>query len=69
MPQRILSLLAAFLLMTLATGCESMSLKWPHELQPHRLWRLNRQPDPQRNAYYSVPDKIPERTSEMGDDR
>lgn len=39
------------------SGCES--LKWPHELKPHRLWRLNRQPASSQNYYYSVADDIP----------
>ncbi len=40
-----------------SVGCES--LHWPHELQPHRLWRLNRHPDTNRNTYYSIHDNIP----------
>lgn len=38
------------------TGCESRIF---HDLQPHRLWRLNRQPAPGRGALYSVSDRIP----------
>lgn len=64
MTQRIPLLFVAFMLMAAGAGCESLALKWPHELQPHRLWRLNRQPDTQRNVYYSVPDTIPERTDD-----
>ncbi len=65
---RIQSLTAALLLMTAATGCESLTPKWPHELQAHRLWRLNRQSDTQRNVYYSVPDNIPELSEVKADD-
>ncbi len=47
------------------SGCESIMSKMPHDLQPHRLWRLNRQPDPNRNAYFSVSDPIPTADSEQ----
>jgi len=33
-----------------------------YDLQPHRLWRLNRMPPPSRDVYFSVP---PERVSHM----
>lgn len=36
------------------TGCAIM-----HELQPHRLWRLNRQPPPPSTANFSVTDTLP----------
>jgi len=26
-----------------------------YDLQPHRLWRLNRMPPPSRDVYFSVP--------------
>lgn len=42
----------AFLLLTFTAGCQSAI--W-HELQPHRLWRLNRGPAPGNGALYSVP--------------
>lgn len=36
----------------LSTGCTFF-----HDLQPHRLWRMNRQPATSANtAFYSVPD-------------
>jgi hypothetical protein len=37
------------------SGCS-----WLHDLQPHRLWRLNRQSPPSGNSWYSVSDPIPE---------
>jgi hypothetical protein len=36
------------------TGCTLL-----HELQPHRLWRLNRQPAPTSSANFSVSDPLP----------
>jgi hypothetical protein len=43
-------------------GCtafnESVGNTW-HNLQPHRLWRMNRHPKPRRDVYYSVSDPIP----------
>ena len=38
-----------------SVGCEL----WPHDLQPHRLWRLNRQTAMSSDAYFSVGDPLP----------
>ena len=38
----------------LGTGCALL-----HELKPHRLWRLNRQPPPPSTANFSVSDPLP----------
>lgn len=45
----------------LSTGCTTFD-KALHELQPHRLWRVNRGPAPGRedSAFFSVPDEISE---------
>ncbi len=32
---------------------------WPHNLKPHRLWRLNQMPARTGNAYFSVADEPP----------
>ena len=45
----------AICLVVSMSGCS-----WLHNLQPHRLWRLNRQSAPSGNPYYSVSDPIPE---------
>jgi ABC-type uncharacterized transport system auxiliary subunit len=37
------------------SGCNFL-----HELQPHRLWRLNRHPAPSSASYYSVSDPVPD---------
>jgi hypothetical protein len=37
-------------------GCQF----FPHNLKPHRLWRLNRMSAPSRDTYFSVSDPIPE---------
>lgn len=42
------------LLSALNCGCESA---W-HNLQPHRLWRLNQTPSRQQSSYYSVSDDV-----------
>lgn len=36
-------------------GCALM-----HELQPHRMWRWNRNPAPSSDPYFSVSDPLPE---------
>lgn len=59
MSKHIPSVLVAFLMIAFCSGCESIMSKMPHDMQPHRLWRLNRQADPNRNVYFSVPDPIP----------
>ncbi len=41
-------------LLSSGTGCALM-----HELKPHRLWRLNRQPPPPSTANFSVSDPLP----------
>jgi hypothetical protein len=38
-----------------SSGCAMM-----HELQPHRLWRWNRNPAPSSDPYFSVSDPIPQ---------
>ncbi len=51
------------LLILLATasagGCQMFD-RALHELQPHRLWRMNRQPAPGREdaAFYSIADDV-----------
>ena len=53
-----LSLLAICVtLLAGSVGCEW--LHWPHELQAHRLRRLNRHPETNRETYYSIHDPIP----------
>lgn len=52
----------ALLVLSLAfacTGCTSFD-KMLHELQPHRLWRINRGPAPGREdaAFFSVSDNL-----------
>lgn len=42
------------LLLAAAVGCESLT----HELQPHRLWRLNRTRAMGNDAYFSVSDTV-----------
>lgn len=44
--------------LVMLSGCRIM-----HELQPHRLQRLNRGPDIGSGALYSVQDEIPTRTT------
>lgn len=44
-------LCAIGLLLLSSIGCSS---KMMHELQPHRLWRLNRGPAPGNGAMYSI---------------
>ena len=51
------SLLVAVLCLSAFTGCESKLL---HNLQPHRLYRMNRGPAPGRGALYSVSDNVPD---------
>ena len=57
------SLIAAALFVTLPlSGCTTFkehATTTFHNLQPHRLWRLNRHPAPRRDVYYSVSDPIP----------
>ncbi len=51
----VVAVLAAATFST-ATGCRTIL----HELQPHRLWRLNRgSAPPQNDAMFSVSDRIP----------
>lgn len=52
----------AFLVLSLTfacTGCTTFD-KALHELQPHRLWRVNRGPAPGRedSAFFSVSDNL-----------
>ncbi|MBM82525.1 MAG: hypothetical protein CMJ78_18330 [Planctomycetaceae bacterium] len=47
--------LASVFLITTTSGCFLF-----HELQPHRLWRWNRQPPPSIDRNFSVSDPIPE---------
>ena len=54
---RLSLLVGCVTLLAGSVGCES--LHWPHELQPHRLWRLNRHPNTNRETYYSIHDNIP----------
>ena len=54
---RLSLLVGCATLLASSVGCES--LHWPHALQPHRLWRLNRHPETSRNTYYSIHDDIP----------
>jgi hypothetical protein len=61
---------AILLLLPLAfasTGCTSFD-KMMHELQPHRLWRINSGPAPGRtdSAYFSVHDVEAEKASSPG---
>lgn len=60
-PTRTL-IVSALLAVLSLSGCqtfkESASTAF-HNLKPHRLWRLNRQPAPRRDVYYSVSDPIP----------
>lgn len=56
-----LALYALFVTLTVS-GCSTFNDKAKsvlHNLQPHRLWRLNRHPAPRRDVYYSVSDPIP----------
>ncbi|MCA9084756.1 MAG: hypothetical protein KDA81_11900 [Planctomycetaceae bacterium] len=47
---------AIFMLLSLTTGCQGIM----HELQPHRLWRLNYQEPAGRTdgVYFSVSDPL-----------
>jgi hypothetical protein len=62
--RKFLCLFAALVLLG-STGCSLM-----HELQPHRLWRLNQSSSPMRggsSAYYSVPElPVPETAEDSG---
>lgn len=45
-----------------ACGCQTLTdgvSRIAYELQPHRLWRLNRQPPPSRDAYFCIPETVP----------
>jgi len=44
------------LLLVCGTGCATDLL---HELKPHRLWRMNRQPPPPSIGNFSVSDPLP----------
>lgn len=63
MPSPARCLLAPALLAALTlSGCTTFkehAATTFHNLQPHRLWRLNRHPAPRRDVYYSVSDPIP----------
>lgn len=67
--KRILSTLAVLSLLLASTGCQSIM----HELQPHRLWRMNYYSNsPGRSAagsYFSLSDDldqpIPEHTGQL----
>ncbi|HAD58637.1 MAG TPA: hypothetical protein DCG12_05305 [Planctomycetaceae bacterium] len=55
--KRILSTLAVLSLLVVSTGCQSIM----HELQPHRLWRMNYSDPPGRSAagsYFSLSDDL-----------
>jgi|GEM_PF-852048 len=55
-------LLVALLVSLAISGCSTFNDKTKtvlHDLQPHRLWRLNRHPAPRRDVYYSISDPIP----------
>ena len=53
------ALFACLLVLSCATGCQLL-----HELQPHRLQRLNRGPEIGSGALYSVSDEIPDETDD-----
>ena len=58
---RPLLLIALFFTLSVS-GCSTFNDKTKtvlHNLQPHRLWRMNRHPAPRRDVYYSVSDPIP----------
>ncbi len=56
--------------LVLSVACVSLSgcasFEWPHELKPHRLWRLNRQPASTQNFYNSIPPE-PLANAQLGD--
>ena len=54
--KRVLSLFAVFSLLLVGAGCQSIM----HELQPHRLWRMNYSDTPGRSAgaYFSLSDDL-----------
>ena len=56
-------LAAALLLLTACTGCQTIM----HELQPHRLWRLNYTDAPGRpdSAFMSIDDPLDEPVSDQ----
>jgi hypothetical protein len=54
----VIPILASLCLSGCTTFSDSVGKTW-HNLQPHRLWRLNRHPAPRRDVYYSVSDPIP----------
>lgn len=54
--RRIASLLLITFAISPLVGCSLM----PHALQPEQLWKLNRQPPPSGDAYFSIPaDDLP----------
>jgi hypothetical protein len=59
----VIPVLASLCLSGCATINDSVGNAW-HNLQPHRLWRMNRHPAPRRDVYYSVSDPIPGLTDE-----
>jgi hypothetical protein len=48
---------AACLIAAIAIGGSGCNMI-PHDLQPHRLWRFNRNPPPRHEGYFSVSDPI-----------
>lgn len=54
----VVPVLATLCLSGCTTFNESVSNTF-HNLRPHRLWRMNRHPEPRRDVYYSVSDPIP----------
>ncbi|RMG35211.1 MAG: hypothetical protein D6725_13025 [Planctomycetota bacterium] len=46
----------------ISSGCHSLTegvSRLAYELRPYRLWRLNRQPPPSRDAYFCIPETAP----------
>lgn len=54
---KTIKIVCLLLLAVLSVGCTTID-KMKHELQPHRLWRMNRQDKPGRAdaAFYSISD-------------
>lgn len=45
---------AVLILLGICAGCDGPL----HNLQPHRLWRLNQTPSRQSSSYYSIQDDV-----------